>query len=291
MNTAEFCQSNILVIPDALAGMEDIRCICRYQDAQIFYKQLADDLVNVEFYTNTPCLIYIQSGRETLTNSDNRTTNLQAGSAIFLPRGINLHSDYVKETEDLKAYLVFFSDTIIRKFLSQSKPSQASLPSQDSLILPNVPELETFFTSFQKDIDNPAYVQLKLQELLHLIEWKDGSGTLASLLSASNTDSPKRNLHRLLDNQDVLKLKVADLANLSGRSLSTFNRDFKMAYGTTPQKWLRDKRLSLAKTLLETQRLSVTDVAMDVGYLNVSNFIKAFKKRYGITPKQIDSEQ
>ena len=47
--------------------------------------------------------------------------NLAARTAIFLPRGLNLHSDYVKVTENLKAYLIFFTDDVLTDFISAKK--------------------------------------------------------------------------------------------------------------------------------------------------------------------------
>ena len=81
-------------------------------------------------------------------------------------------------------------------------------------------------------------------------------------------------------------LTVTDLAALSGRSVTSFNRDFKKTYSTTPKRWLLDQRLEYANTLLEQTDQTVTDIALQIGYENVSHFIKAFKDKYGATPKQ-----
>ncbi|MBL4673950.1 MAG: helix-turn-helix transcriptional regulator, partial [Arenicella sp.] len=80
-------------------------------------------------------------------------------------------------------------------------------------------------------------------------------------------------------------LKISDYAILTGRSDSTFNRDFKRLFGTTPKKWLITKRLSKSHQLLCNTELNVTQVAIEVGYENVSHFIAAYKKTYGVTPK------
>ena len=81
-------------------------------------------------------------------------------------------------------------------------------------------------------------------------------------------------------------LKIEDYAYLTGRSLSTFRRDFKSFYEITPQKWLKEKRLEKAKSLLQDRSLSVTELAYEVGYENISYFIKEFKNKFGQSPKQ-----
>ncbi|WP_223670527.1 helix-turn-helix domain-containing protein [Kangiella shandongensis] len=85
-------------------------------------------------------------------------------------------------------------------------------------------------------------------------------------------------------------LKVSDYAALTGRSLSTFTREFKRLYGTSPNKWLIQKRLEKSSELLEKTSMSVTEVAMEVGYENVSHFIKAYKRLFDTTPKRYKSE-
>lgn len=81
-------------------------------------------------------------------------------------------------------------------------------------------------------------------------------------------------------------LSVVDFANLSGRSVSTFNRDFRRKYELTPKQWLIAKKMQKSDALLKAGA-SVTDCALSVGYSNVSHFIKAYKQAYGDTPKAI----
>ncbi|MEZ9231336.1 helix-turn-helix domain-containing protein [Vibrio amylolyticus] len=284
----EHTQSNILVLPQALFAMQDVRVLLHRGDAVIFKKHLEQDLTNIEFYTNTPCLIYIESGYETLTNSENDTTKLHPGSALFLAQGLNLHSDFVKSTDSLKAYLVFFDEQVIVEYLTKLKNEKIASGDVSGSCLLNDKDnrLGAFFNTVQLDISDSGYLDIKLQELLHLMVSIGDRSIIHSLLS-NKVLSSKRNLLRLLESEDILHLTVSDLAHLSGRSLSSFNRDFKSLYAVTPQKWLREKRLVHANALLEEGAISVTDAAFEVGYENVSNFIRVFKMKYGKTPSQI----
>jgi len=284
----EHTQTHLLVIPQALFAMQDVTVLKQHRNSAIFYKCLEQDLVDIEFYTNTPCFIYIANGREVITNSNNETLDMMAGSALFLPQGLSLHSDFVKETESLHAYLVFFDDKVVIEYLSQCQAVDTVQEHQQyCYLLENNGEFAHFFASIQTKIKNPAYLNSKLQELLHLIALQDQHNVFCSLLSTTSRMPPKRNLARLLASHDVLHLTVSDLAHISGRSLSSFQRDFKAHYHVSPKKWLQEKKLAHAKTLLEANELTVTEVAAQVGYDNVSNFIKAFKLQYGQTPKQI----
>ena len=289
---SEYCQRNILIIPQSLYDMSDIQKLMHDGHSGIFYKYLKQDLVDVEFYTNIPCVVYIESGQETITTSDNKTHVLTARTAIFLQQGLNLHSDYVKMTENLKAYLVFFTDDVLTDFISAKKTSEINTGELPELLKIQCDSLiEVYFNSIQllnkHGCNTPALVRIKLLEFLHLLSLYDKRIFQSAFKSKQVSISPKRNLTRLLNNSETLKLSISDLANLSGRSTSTFTRDFKAIYDIPPKQWLQNKRLDRAYEQLTKTELTVTHVAADLGYENVSHFIKSFKEKYKITPKQL----
>jgi len=61
---------------------------------------------------------------------------------------------------------------------------------------------------------------------------------------------------------------------------------FKKLYNTTVYGYILDKKLEIAKARLEEGQLKVKEIAYEIGYENPSHFITAFKKKYGVTPKQ-----
>ncbi|WP_322969133.1 AraC family transcriptional regulator [Faecalibacter sp. LW9] len=61
---------------------------------------------------------------------------------------------------------------------------------------------------------------------------------------------------------------------------------FKKLYNNTVYGFVLDKKLEIAKARLEEGEMKVKEIAFEIGYENPSHFISAFKKKYGITPKQ-----
>ncbi len=59
---------------------------------------------------------------------------------------------------------------------------------------------------------------------------------------------------------------------------------FKELFGQTVYGYLLEKRMAKAKDLLENGTSSVSEVAWDIGYTNVSHFISVFRKFHGVTP-------
>lgn len=90
---------------------------------------------------------------------------------------------------------------------------------------------------------------------------------------------------RLLEKDFLNPPKIADLARIVALNEAKLMRAFKQVYGTTIFDFSQHLRMDLAKKLIETTDLSVTEVALDVGYEYSSNFTTAFKRHFGITPK------
>ena len=76
------------------------------------------------------------------------------------------------------------------------------------------------------------------------------------------------------------------LAQQVGVSNSTLQRGFKQLFGTTVLGYLTEQRLILAERLLRDTDMTVTEVVHCSGYSNPGHFAAAFKRQFGITPKQ-----
>jgi len=76
------------------------------------------------------------------------------------------------------------------------------------------------------------------------------------------------------------------LADQSGVSLSKLARTFKAVQGVTLSEYLLAVRMRHAMGLIRQARLSVTQVAMEVGYGHAGNFSTAFRRHYGMSPRE-----
>ncbi|MGW5724164.1 GlxA family transcriptional regulator [Amycolatopsis sp. NPDC003865] len=77
---------------------------------------------------------------------------------------------------------------------------------------------------------------------------------------------------------------VAELARRSGLGERTFLRRFSAATGTTPHRWLTERRLDRAQALLEEGRLSVEDIATACGYASAAALRHQFSRLRGTSP-------
>jgi AraC-like DNA-binding protein len=77
---------------------------------------------------------------------------------------------------------------------------------------------------------------------------------------------------------------VEDAACAAGLSLYHFIREFRRAFGCTPARYLRERRLTRARQLLAVSDLSVTDICFAVGFESLGSFCTLFRKSEGMTP-------
>jgi len=81
-------------------------------------------------------------------------------------------------------------------------------------------------------------------------------------------------------------ITVEELAFLCNTSLSTFKRRFASIFGTSPNKWLLEKRMQKAAQMLKQGKYKASEIYYELGYENLSSFIQSFKQVHGITPRQ-----
>ena len=131
---------------------------------------------------------------------------------------------------------------------------------------------------------NPGLLRLKVMELLYNV-MDCSKNIFRQMLQLRHP--VKTDLHRVVEDNYTSPVTLEDLAYLSGRSLSTFKRDFQETYGESPAKWIRTRRLQKAHQMLEASNLSVADVAYSLGFENPTHFSRIFKEHFGTPPSAI----
>ena len=76
------------------------------------------------------------------------------------------------------------------------------------------------------------------------------------------------------------------LAEQVGLSRFHFQRLFKAATGVSPSRYQINLRLNTARQLLRETKMSVVDVALEVGYTDPSHFAQLFRRETGLSPSE-----
>jgi AraC-like DNA-binding protein len=122
---------------------------------------------------------------------------------------------------------------------------------------------------------------IKINEAISILREID---TDIDHLLANFEEPGKIDLVTFMEKNYMFNMPLAKFGYLTGRSLSTFNRDFKKHFNTTPQKWLTQKRLELAHYEIGEKGRKPVDVYLEVGFEDLSHFSYAFKKQFGYSP-------
>ena len=85
-------------------------------------------------------------------------------------------------------------------------------------------------------------------------------------------------------------ISIEDIADSCGLNRSYFGKIFHDSIGKSPQEFLINYRMTKATELLKLTSLSIADIGNAVGYPNQLHFSRAFKKIYGISPRNWRSE-
>jgi len=292
MQTINNLYPNTLIIPDGIKKFDGVQALFKaYKNSTIIYKELDYELLNVEFYTQSFCIVFSCGGVERITSYDFRNIDISKDQMLFLPKDIYLISDFFKQEKTLKAFLFFFDDELIEKFLAQKKFNKKLYEKKAEFYIIEVNNsikdyMQNLKSVCKNQYNSKEFLELKLLELLYLIDANDKNKKLLHSLFTLNKDKNKRNISLIMKRHFLSNFTLEDFALLSGRSLSSFHRDFKRQHNITPKQYLINLKLEYAKEALKKENISVSDIASKIGYENLSHFIKAFKSKFGFTPKQ-----
>ena len=123
-------------------------------------------------------------------------------------------------------------------------------------------------------------IDLYAQELVYNLISNKGSSQVLNL----EINNPVNKAIRYMNDNCMQSVSINQLSYDLNMSEANFCQHFKRITNMTPNNYLTNVKLEKAKGLL--MQTSVTEVAFELGYENISYFISLFKRRYGITPKQ-----
>lgn len=197
---------------------------------------------------------------------------------------------YEKDGLPYKAIVVKLTNEILREFYENKKIEVAPTFKTNKIIpLSKSPLLDVFFTSILPYFElhyklPPELSKLKIQEAITVL--RSINKDIDSILSDFSVPH-KINLAEFMERNYMFNMPIEKFSYLTGRSLTTFKRDFKKAFNTPPQKWLTQKRLELARYQLTEKKRKPIDVYLETGFENLSHFSYAFKKQFGLTPSEL----
>ena len=236
-------------------------------------------------------LLYVVLGGSVKLTCGRQSWTVGKNEMILLRRAqsVSYEKQGSEETGLFESQLFAINDELLKDFLtSQQVVIPAMTEEYGAQVSPMSERLVAYCWSLAPYFNdpsqvNPGLLRLKVMELLYNVMdcSKNIFRQMLQLRQPVKTD-----IHRVVEENYTSPISLDELAYLSGRSLSSFKREFQDIYGESPARWIREKRLSKAHEMLRSSSLSVADVAYSLGFENPTHFSRIFKQQYGYAPSQ-----
>jgi AraC-like DNA-binding protein len=213
---------------------------------------------------------------------------IRGGQFLLLAGGNSLMSEKLSVNGRYRSLLFFFADSVFRD-LGSNYPRLASVGKGDEPFVAF--DADKFIHNYLESLQLMLTVQPAMQEDLQLLKLEELMLYLAGRYPDKlysfrlSQDADHRQLMAVVEGNIPHPVTVDELAFLCNMSLSTFKRRFARIYSTSPNRWLLQKRMELAASLLNSQE-KPSEVYHKVGYENHSSFTQSFKQVYGMTPRE-----
>jgi len=108
------------------------------------------------------------------------------------------------------------------------------------------------------------------------------------MIMQGRTDNPIGKAIDIMKSSVDKDVDITGIARSLGMSPPQFSTKFKKITGLAPNLYFTHIKLNEARKMLKNK--SVTEVSLDLGYDNISHFIRLFNDKFGITPKQFQMQ-
>ncbi|WP_008312374.1 helix-turn-helix transcriptional regulator [Leptolyngbya sp. PCC 6406] len=293
----------MIKVPEYLISQQRLYAVEADEATYVEYVQLHRQTRKVVEVTKHTLMVTLQG--EKIVHTAHSDYHLAPGAAIFLGKGAYVTSELL--AADNKAYqalLFFLDDGFLNTFITESNLLPLTELTSEKLgnfqndpivfsivvspfLKAGVDSLLPHFT--HQSIYSKHLVKLKLYEVLLSLLETSAKPAVFSLLAAISAQQPL-DLKSFMERHFTEPYTLPQFATATGRSLTSFKRDFADLFHDTPKRWITQKRLERAHLLLSRTGKPVTEVCYEAGFANLSHFIVLFKEKYQITPKQLQQK-
>lgn len=246
-----------------------------------------------EDYIAEHVLCHIVSGEMRVVEASGQIV-FRAGETILMRRNLFVKCEKRAVASGLLYQVIFI--VLKKNFLQQyalnhtsTRGGAKSMVPKTILLVKDTPAVQGLFNSLKPFLESDTFpgdalVKLKLSEaVVSLIEQDEHhAGWLF------DTSVPgKLDLEDFMQSNFKFNVPMVKFAELSGRSLSTFQRDFLKIFGVPATNWLLNRRLEAAYEALLVAGTKSSDIYLEVGFEDAAHFSRSFKKKYGYSPSKI----
>nr|WP_199077455.1 AraC family transcriptional regulator [Pedobacter sp. ASV19] len=195
---------------------------------------------------------------------------------------------YPPDQGEFKSLSIFFDDKMLRDFsLEYGYKAEEKTNTAAFIRLPKDASIIGFMNSMMayepllNETSSIELLRLKQKEALLVLLRYDPA--LKNILF-DFSEPYKIDLGAFMEKNFHFNVSLERFSYLTGRSLSTFKRDFEKIFSITPSRWLLQRRLKEAYYLIKEKKRMPSEVYLELGFEDLSHFSFTFKKQFGKSP-------
>lgn len=199
-----------------------------------------------------------------------------------------------QEAGHINSIIVHFHPEILKTIYGNSKPpcwKEIEAPVTQYIIQMAASNLIQHYIEGVKHLfDNKEALTddiliLKIKEIILLLMQTENSPKVTQIIRSLFSERTFT-FKEIIEGYLFLPVSIEGLANLSNTSISTFKREFKKIYRSTPANYIMNRRIEKVADLLKISDASISTIGYDCGFSTPSHLTKVFKTKYGKTPSQ-----
>jgi len=242
----------------------------------------------VGFFEHTTLVLQV-SGLFTMETADYKMS-MRSGEMMLIRKNQLVELTKMPlEEKDYQTIVIVLKEDLLRQIaLEQQVEMGQRYTGAPNLLIPENDFLRGFFQSVIPYVHHPdekitnTMGLLKVREVVQLLLY---SMPELREFFFDFSEPHKIDLEKFMVNNFHFNVPVEKFAQLTGRSLAAFKRDFQKIFALSPRQWLQEKRLTEARHLLEKNKKS-SSIYLDLGFESLSHFSNAFKKKFGKAPTE-----
>jgi AraC-like DNA-binding protein len=267
------------------------------KELAIFNYEVSNTVMKNKINLHKSVISFLVEGQKDVRFAD-ESISIDTTQSLLISSGNFLMTEHIGSNY-FKCLLFFFSHKNISDFFIKHPESALSVKRNEPAIKNSYFKIEKdayidrFVASLAQSFElrepvGQHILSLKFEEIILYLSDKYGQRFLFYLNSLLS-NRRELSFKSIVENNVCSNLSIEEIAFLCNMSLSTFKRKFIDIYHVPPGKWFQKERLHKAREMMAVNKLKASEIYMDFGYNNLSNFSAAFKNEFGFSPKQVSS--
>ncbi len=230
------------------------------------------------------------SGASVLQARGNRTGARSHRGANFLLQVKGTMSGFMADSWCEAAHIGLSPELLDRAAELAGQPKLSGRLRTDLVFPENQPYFDAMIRQYvwrAMDTRNPPTALEMESHILQILDWLIAlhcTGRAPAKFRGGLTSLQLRRLADYVDAHLGEEIFIDTLSGIVDCGAKHFARAFRQATGVPPHRWLLQRRVERAQHLLKSSAASISEIALDTGFVDQSHLTSVFRKHTGMTP-------